>query len=153
MDNPACSTVDIPSIHKTDHSTTSLFDDAELELQCYHNRGVIVDDEEQKDPHLNTMGLPNVYNEVLLNVLNSSSSWKSKHKSDDMVIENEDNENEVEENEENDNEDESNDCLKIEENSRVSDGDSCNSNASSRLTFTDHYIKVGFFKLNCILIL
>lgn len=151
MDNPACSTVDVPSIHKTDHtSTTSLFDDSELALQCYQNKGVIVDDEEQDEPIRNKKRLSNVYNEVLLNILHSKSTWTDQDNSDNIMVENEDNENEENdaEIEENDNEEDGNDTLKMEE-IRVSDGDSCNSNASSCLTFSDHYIKVGIIIHTC----
>ena len=134
MDNPACSTVDVPSIHKTDHMNTSLFDDSELELQCYHNKGVIVDDEEycdsKEDPLIDATTLSGV---VYPDIAPSDES-------DNATVENEDND-EAEENE-NENDEDGNDVLKLEDNCRISDGESCNSNASSCLTTVEHYIKV-----------
>lgn len=141
MDNPACSTVDVPSIHKTDHTNTSLFDESELELQCYHNEGVIVDDEENTadktdadDPEVSKLDV--VYSEAVLNIMQSSPSWKNKDNSNNSINM---------ENEDHDNDDDGCDTLKIEDNCRVSDGESCSSNSSSCLTFSEHYIKVLFY--------
>ncbi|KAL6590013.1 hypothetical protein ACP70R_050176 [Stipagrostis hirtigluma subsp. patula] len=131
MDNPACSTVDIPSILKTDHiKNTSLFNDSELELQCYHNKGVIVDDEDEcdakEDPLIEATTLPSVgYPDITIS-----------EESDNATVENEDHDNEEIEDDE-----DVNDTLKLEDNSRMSDGESCNSNASSCLTASEHYTK------------
>jgi hypothetical protein len=137
MDNPACSTVDVPSIHKTDHMNTSLFDDSELKLQCYHNKGVIVDDEEycdsKEDPLIETTTISSV---VYPDIAPSDES-------DNATVENEDND----ETEENEHDEDGNEALKLEDNSRISDGESCNSNASSCLTTVEHYIKVIYFML------
>lgn len=142
MDNPACSTVDVPSLHKTDHTSTSLFDDTDLRLQCYHNEGVIVDDEENNIvKEDSTHGIEvaelseDVYSEVVLNIMQSSPSWKNRDIGNDVT-------NSVAENDDNDNDDKSDPFKLKEDNCRISDGESCSSNSSSCLTFTDNYIKV-----------
>ncbi len=134
MDNPACSTVDVPSLLKTDRSSTSLFDNSELKLQCYHNEGVIVDDEEntvdKDDTNDGVSSFSNGYSEGLLNIM-PSPSWKNKDIADNRIS----NENE------DDNEEEGSDT-KQDDNCRVSDGESCNSNFSFCSTYSEPYIKV-----------
>ncbi|XP_065205168.1 F-box/WD repeat-containing protein 7 [Planococcus citri] len=104
MDNPACSTLDVPSLHKTDHTSTSLFDDSEVALECHYNEGVIVDDEEIEEKNDTSRGIEeDEYCDVVLNIMQSSPN---DHRSD-----------------------------------KITDGESCSSNSSSCLTFSDHYIK------------
>lgn len=144
MDNPACSTVDVPSPLKTDHTSTSLFDDSEIELQCHYNEGVIVDDEghnivkEEITHGIEVARLvEDVYSEVVLNIMQSSPSWKNRDSASSNT-----------ENEDNENEDKSDTFkIKTEDNCRISDGESCSSNSSSCLAFSDHYVKVS--KLYC----
>ena len=137
MDNPACSTLDVPSLHKTDHTNTSLFDDSEVALECHYNEAVIVDDEENLEKEDTSHGIDEVarlteeddYSDVVLNIMQSSPSWKNKDSSN-----------------ENDSENRTDTIkLKAEDNCRISDGESCSSNSSSCLTFSDHYIKVSLF--------
>lgn len=134
MDNPACSTVDVPPLHKTDHSSTSLFDDSELELQCYHNEGVIVDDEERnedKTEHDDDISMSKAeYSAAVMNIIQSSPSWKNKDST------------EINSNSESDDIDreDGSDTLKTDDNYRGSDGES--SNISLCSTYSEPYIKV-----------
>lgn len=133
MDNPACSTVDVPPLHKTDHSSTSLFDDSELELQCYHNEGVIVDDEERSEDraeHDDDISMSKAeYSDVVLNIIQSSPSWKNKDST------------EINSNSESDiDKEDGSDTLKADDNYRGSDGES--SNISLCSTYSEPYIKV-----------
>lgn len=134
MDNPACSTVDVPPLLKTDHSSTSLFDDSELELQCYHNEGVIVDDEERTEDrteHDDDISMSKgAYSNVVMNILQSSPSWKNKDGTDsNSNSENDDTERE-----------DGIDTLKTDDNYRGSDGESSNNSLCS--TYSEPYIKV-----------